>query len=71
MNTSFFSSRCPNPFSTISKHSKTAGNARTSLITPVAEDRTWAPPVLLRDGVLIKDHRHLTMWSLNPKDPIR
>jgi hypothetical protein len=30
----------------------------------VAEDHTWAPPVLLRNGVLIKDHRRLTMWSL-------
>ena len=37
----------------------------------VAEDHTWAPPVLLRDRVLIKDHRHLTMWSLNPKESIR
>ena len=34
----------------------------------VAKDRTWAPPVLLKDGVLIKDHQHLTMWSLNPKE---
>jgi outer membrane protein assembly factor BamB len=30
----------------------------------VAEDRTWAPPVLLQNAVLIKDHQHLTMWSL-------
>ena len=37
----------------------------------VAEDRTWAPPVLLKDGVLIKDHQRLTMWSLNPKKSIR
>ena len=37
----------------------------------VAEDRTWAPPVLLKDGVLIKDHQHLTMWSLNPKQSNR
>jgi outer membrane protein assembly factor BamB len=35
----------------------------------VAEDHTWAPPVLLKDGVLIKDRRHLTMWSLNPTEP--
>lgn len=31
----------------------------------VAEDHTWAPPVLLKDGVLIKGHQHLTMWSLS------
>ena len=37
----------------------------------VAEDRTWAPPVLLRDGVLIKDHQRLTMWSLNPQQTPR
>lgn len=30
----------------------------------VAEDRTWAPPVLLPDAVLIKDHEHLTQWQL-------
>lgn len=30
----------------------------------VAEDHTWAPPVLLRDSLLIKDRNHLTMWSL-------
>lgn len=35
----------------------------------VAEDHTWAPPVLLKDGVLIKDRRRLTMWSLNPTKP--
>lgn len=35
----------------------------------VAEDHTWAPPVLLKDGVLIKDRRRLTMWSLNPTEP--
>jgi len=29
----------------------------------VAEDRTWAPPVLLHEGILIKDYEHLTMWS--------
>jgi hypothetical protein len=30
----------------------------------VADDRTWAPPVLLADGVLVKDHDKLTLWSL-------
>jgi outer membrane protein assembly factor BamB len=34
----------------------------------VAEDRTWAPPVLLKGGVLTKDHQHLTMWSLKTKE---
>jgi outer membrane protein assembly factor BamB len=29
----------------------------------VAEDATWAPPVLLQDGVLIKDLQTLTRWS--------
>ena len=32
----------------------------------VAEDGTWAPPVLLKDGLLIKDHQHLTKWLLKP-----
>ena len=30
----------------------------------VSESPTWAPPVLLRGGVLIKDLQTLTMWSL-------
>ncbi|MCI0685492.1 MAG: PQQ-binding-like beta-propeller repeat protein [Gemmataceae bacterium] len=30
----------------------------------VAEDRTWAPPVLLDRGILVKDLEHLTRWSL-------
>lgn len=30
----------------------------------VAEGHTWAPPVLLRDGVLVKDRERLTLWSL-------
>ncbi len=30
----------------------------------VAAGRTWAPPVLLSDGVLVKDHETLTLWSL-------
>jgi YVTN family beta-propeller protein len=32
----------------------------------VADDHTWAPPVLLKDGILIKDQKHLTKWSLEP-----
>lgn len=27
-------------------------------------DRTWAPPVLLPQGALNKDHDRLTLWSL-------
>jgi YVTN family beta-propeller protein len=34
----------------------------------VADDNTWAPPVLLRDGLLIKDLQHLTKWSLKPRE---
>ena len=30
----------------------------------VADGHTWAPPVLLSDGVLIKDRKRLTLWSL-------
>ena len=30
----------------------------------VAESPTWAPPVLLQNGVLIKDDESLTYWSL-------
>ncbi len=29
----------------------------------VAEGGTWAPPVLLKDGLLIKDREHLTRWA--------
>ena len=29
----------------------------------VAEGGTWAPPVLLQDGLLIKDREHLTRWA--------
>lgn len=28
----------------------------------VADGHTWAPPVLLPEGVLIKDRQHLTLW---------
>ncbi|MCA9049055.1 MAG: hypothetical protein KDA89_10035, partial [Planctomycetaceae bacterium] len=34
----------------------------------IAEDRTWAPPVLLPNAVLIKDHQHLTMWRLRSEE---
>ena len=37
----------------------------------IAEDRTWAPPVLLSDAVLIKDHQHLTMWRLHREEAAR
>jgi outer membrane protein assembly factor BamB len=30
----------------------------------VAEDSTWAPPVLLQNGILVKDKQSLTLWSL-------
>ena len=29
----------------------------------VAESATWAPPVLLKNGILIKDKQSLTLWS--------
>jgi outer membrane protein assembly factor BamB len=31
----------------------------------VSDNRTWAAPVLLGEGILIKDHEHLTYWSFN------
>jgi len=31
----------------------------------VSEGRTWAPPVLLESGILIKDDQMLTRWSLS------
>lgn len=30
----------------------------------VSERPTWAPPVLLESGILVKDHTTLTLWSL-------
>ena len=30
----------------------------------VAEGHTWAPPVLLESGILVKDRQSLTLWSL-------
>ncbi len=30
----------------------------------VAESPTWAPPVLLESGILVKDSETLTLWSL-------
>ncbi len=35
----------------------------------VAADRTWAPPVLFSDGLLIKDQQHLTLWSIPGQGP--
>ena len=32
----------------------------------VADDRTWTPPVLVANGVLIKDHDTLTLWTFAP-----
>ena len=31
----------------------------------VAESQTWAPPVLLKDKILVKDLHTLMLWSLN------
>ncbi|MCH2209761.1 MAG: PQQ-like beta-propeller repeat protein [Fuerstiella sp.] len=31
----------------------------------VADDRTWAPPVMLPNGILVKDHDTLTRWSFD------
>ena len=31
----------------------------------VSGNRTWAAPVLLKKGILIKDEEHLTYWSFN------
>ena len=31
---------------------------------PVAESPTWAPPVLLKNQLLIKSLNQLTLWSL-------
>ncbi len=30
----------------------------------VSDGRTWAPPVLMQNGILVKDDRALTFWSL-------
>ena len=35
----------------------------------VSETQTWAPPVLLKSGVLVKDDRTLTRWSLPDPTP--
>jgi hypothetical protein len=32
----------------------------------VADSPTWAHPVVLADGVLIKDAKTLSRWSVNP-----
>ena len=34
----------------------------------VAKDGTWAPPVLLQNGILTKDTETLTFWSLKSPD---
>jgi outer membrane protein assembly factor BamB len=31
----------------------------------VTQNASWAPPVLLSDGILVKDVKTLTMWSLS------
>jgi outer membrane protein assembly factor BamB len=30
----------------------------------VSQEQTWAPPVLLKNKILVKDHKRLTLWSL-------
>ena len=37
----------------------------------VAEDHTWAPPVLIEGGLLIKDRQHLTRWSFDSPESSR
>ena len=34
----------------------------------VADTPTWAPPVLMTDGLLVKDKETLTLWSLDASD---
>ncbi len=44
----------------------TGGNELETIASyRVAEAETWAPPVLLTDGVLIKDLETLTRWSFD------
>lgn len=43
----------------------TAGEYRTVTSWQVADAPTWAPPVLLSDGLLIKDRQGLTRWSFS------
>ena len=31
----------------------------------VSENPTWAPPALLKNGILVKDTDTLTLWSLS------
>jgi outer membrane protein assembly factor BamB len=33
----------------------------------VAENSTWATPVLLESGILVKDNQTLTLWSFGPR----
>ena len=35
----------------------------------VADGGTWAPPVLLNNGVLVKDEESLVFWSLGQTNP--
>lgn len=43
-----------------------AGGERFETVTSyrVAESPTWAHPVLLENGILVKDHQTLTLWSM-------
>ena len=44
----------------------TASGERFEEVTSyrVSEASTWAPPVLFRNGILVKDKQTLTRWSL-------
>ncbi|MFM1557955.1 MAG: PQQ-binding-like beta-propeller repeat protein [Roseibacillus sp.] len=44
----------------------TGGDSYTQVASyRVAESQTWAPPVLLKDKILVKDLHTLMLWSLN------
>ena len=42
----------------------TGDSFRKAATYQVANSPTWAPPVLLKGGLLVKDHETLTRWSL-------
>ena len=42
----------------------TGDGFRKAATYQVADSQTWAPPVLLKGAILVKDHETLTRWSL-------
>ena len=40
-------------------------STRTAATYRVSNEQTWAPPVLVPDGLLVKDHQHLTRWRFS------